>query len=101
LRAFETPCRTFTSRFERSLSGAPALLILDEAWVMLGHKVFAEKLREWLKTLRKANCAVVLATQSLSDAARSDSRAVRTMKDMLLALRDTRICRDSSTFPAE
>jgi type IV secretion/conjugal transfer VirB4 family ATPase len=58
-------------RFERSLTGAPALLILDEAWVMLGHKVFGEKIREWLKTLRKANCAVVLATQSLSDAARS------------------------------
>jgi type IV secretory pathway VirB4 component len=58
-------------RFERSLTGAPALLILDEAWMMLGHKVFGEKIREWLKTLRKANCAVVLATQSLSDAARS------------------------------
>jgi type IV secretion system protein VirB4 len=39
--------------------------------MMLGHPVFAEKIREWLKTLRKANCAVVLATQSLSDAARS------------------------------
>jgi type IV secretion system protein TrbE len=59
-------------RFERSLTGAPALLILDEAWVMLSHRVFAAKIREWLKTLRKANCAVVLATQSLSDAARSD-----------------------------
>jgi type IV secretion/conjugal transfer VirB4 family ATPase len=63
---------TLFRRFERSLTGAPALLILDEAWVMLGHNVFAAKLREWLKTLRKANCAVVLATQSLSDAARSD-----------------------------
>jgi type IV secretion system protein VirB4 len=38
---------------------------------MLGHPVFREKIREWLKVLRKANCAVVLATQSLSDAARS------------------------------
>ena len=37
-----------------------------------GHATFAAKVREWLKTLRKANCAVVLATQSLSDAARSD-----------------------------
>jgi type IV secretion system protein VirB4 len=58
-------------RFERSLDGAPALLLLDEAWIMLGHPVFREKIREWLKVLRKANCAVVLATQSLSDAARS------------------------------
>lgn len=58
-------------RFERSLDGAPALLLLDEAWIMLGHPVFREKIREWLKVLRKANCAVVLATQSLSDAVRS------------------------------
>ena len=38
---------------------------------MLGHPVFRAKIREWLKVMRKANCAVVLATQSLSDAARS------------------------------
>lgn len=38
---------------------------------MLGHEVFKQKLREWLKVLRKANCSVVLATQSLSDAAHS------------------------------
>jgi type IV secretion system protein VirB4 len=62
---------TLFRRFEQSLTGAPALLVLDEAWVMLGHPVFREKLREWLKTLRKANCAVVMATQSLSDAWRS------------------------------
>lgn len=58
-------------RFERSLKGQPALLILDEAWVMLGHPVFREKIRQWLKELRKKNCAVVLATQSLSDAVQS------------------------------
>ena len=57
--------------FERSLTGAPALLVLDEAWIMLGHPVFREKIREWLKVLRKVNCAVLLATQSLSDAVRS------------------------------
>jgi type IV secretion system protein VirB4 len=56
---------------ERRLRGQPTLLLLDEAWLMLGHPVFREKIREWLKVLRKANCAVVLATQSLSDAARS------------------------------
>jgi type IV secretion system protein VirB4 len=58
-------------RFEKSLTGKPSLLILDEAWMMLGHPVFRAKIREWLKTLRRANCAVVLATQSLSDAANS------------------------------
>lgn len=58
-------------RIEKSLKGQPAMLILDEAWLMLSHPVFKEKIREWLKVLRKANCIVVLATQSLSDAARS------------------------------
>ncbi|MDR3631443.1 MAG: conjugal transfer protein TrbE [Desulfocapsaceae bacterium] len=58
-------------RFEKSLNGQPSLLILDEAWVMLGHPVFRAKIREWLKVLRKANCAVVLATQNLSDAKNS------------------------------
>lgn len=58
-------------RFEKTLTGQPAFLLLDEAWVMLGHKVFRDKLRQWLKELRKQNCAVVLATQSLSDAVNS------------------------------
>ena len=58
-------------RIERSLDGKPSVIILDEAWMMLGHEVFREKIREWLKVLRKANCAVIMATQSLSDAANS------------------------------
>jgi len=56
---------------ERQLRGQPALIILDEAWLMLGNPVFRATIRTWLKTLRKANCAVLLATQSLSDAANS------------------------------
>jgi type IV secretion system protein VirB4 len=62
---------TLFRRIERRLTGAPSLIILDEAWLMLGHPVFREKIREWLKVLRKANCAVILATQSISDAERS------------------------------
>ncbi len=58
-------------RIERSLTGQPAAIVLDEAWLMLGHPVFREKIREWLKVLRKANCFVLMATQSLSDAANS------------------------------
>jgi type IV secretion system protein TrbE len=58
-------------RIERSLDGQPAGIILDEAWIMLGHPVFREKIREWLKVMRKANCMVIMATQSLTDAARS------------------------------
>lgn len=58
-------------RIERSLKGQPTVIILDEAWLMLGHPVFRAKIREWLKVMRKANCLVLMATQSLSDAANS------------------------------
>ena len=54
-------------RIENSLTGAPAIVYLDEAWLMLGHPAFAGKIREWLKVMRKRNCAVVMATQSLAD----------------------------------
>lgn len=56
-------------KIERMLQGQPSLIILDECWLMLDHAVFREKIREWLKVLRKANCAVVMATQSVEDAA--------------------------------
>ena len=55
-------------RIERSLDGRPTVIVLDEAWIMLGHEVFRAKIRDWLKTLRKKNCSVVMATQSLTDA---------------------------------
>jgi type IV secretion system protein VirB4 len=58
-------------RLEQRFKGQPTLLVLDEAWIMLGHPVFKAKIREWLKVLRKANVAVVFATQSLTDLTRS------------------------------
>ena len=58
-------------RIERSLQGQPSAIIVDEAWLLLGHPVIRDKIREWLKVLRKANCLVLLATQSLTDAANS------------------------------
>lgn len=73
-------------RIERRLTGAPSLIILDEAWLMLGHPVFRDKIREWLKVLRKANCAVVLATQSISDAENSG------IVDVLKESCPTKIC---------
>lgn len=58
-------------RIEQNLDGNPTILIIDEAWIALGHPVFKNKIVEWLKVLRKANCAVIMATQSLSDSAKS------------------------------
>jgi type IV secretion system protein VirB4 len=58
-------------RLEAHFTGTPTLLVLDEAWVFLDHPLFATRLREWLKVLRKKNVAVVFATQSLADIAGS------------------------------
>ena len=54
-------------RLSQRFDGSPTLLVLDEAWLFLDHPTFAAKIREWLKTLRKLNVAVVFATQSLVD----------------------------------
>lgn len=58
-------------RLEERFDGRPTLLILDEAWVFLDHPLFAARIREWLKVLRKRNVAVLFATQSLADIADS------------------------------
>jgi len=63
-------------QIEKRLDGSPTLVILDEAWLYLRHELFREKLRDWLKTLRKANAVVVLATQTISDIYNSPIRDV-------------------------
>src|SRR5258708_38422261 len=55
------------ARFDERFDGAPTLLILDEAWLFLDDPVFAARIRQWLKTLRKKNVSVIFATQSLAD----------------------------------
>lgn len=61
-------------RIEESLSeedARPTLLILDEAWLMLAHPAFLEKIEEWLRSMAKKNCSVLMATQSISEANKS------------------------------
>ena len=55
------------ARFDERFDGVPTLLILDEAWLFLDDPVFAARIRQWLKTLRKKNVGVIFATQSLAD----------------------------------
>jgi type IV secretion system protein VirB4 len=64
-------------RVQRRLArGRPALVALGEAWLALSHPLFREKIREWLKTLRKSNGAAILETQSISDIRGSPIRDV-------------------------
>ena len=66
-------------QLDRKFTGRPGLIILDEVWLFLDHPVFAARIREWLKTLRKRNVSVVFATQSLSDI--TESTIVGTLAD--------------------
>ena len=54
-------------RIEARLDSAPALIVIDEAWLAIDDEDFAGQIREWLKTLRKKNASVIFATQSLAD----------------------------------
>lgn len=58
-------------RLAKKFSGKPTLLILDEAWLFLEETIFAQKIKQWLKELRKSNVYVLFATQSLADAMQS------------------------------
>ena len=52
---------------ERSLDGSPAVIYVEEAWFMMAEPLFCRRLNDWLRTMRKRNAAVVLATQSLEE----------------------------------
>mgnify|MGYP000120536285 CR=1 FL=1 len=58
-------------RINLSLDGYPTMLVLDEAWALIDNEVFAPKIKDWLKVLRKLNTFVIFATQSVEDAAKS------------------------------
>jgi type IV secretion system protein VirB4 len=47
------------------------MIVLDEAWALIDNDVFAPKIKDWLKVLRKLNCFVIFATQSVEDASKS------------------------------
>jgi type IV secretion system protein VirB4 len=44
------------------------MILIDEGWKALDDDVFAARIRDWLKTLRKRNALVGFATQSARDA---------------------------------
>ena len=55
-------------RIEERLDGKPTMILIDEGWKALDDEVFAARIRDWLKTLRKRNALVGFATQSARDA---------------------------------
>lgn len=49
----------------------PTLIVLDECWMFFDNPLFAAKIEDWLRTLRKYDASVVFATQSLDDIVKS------------------------------
>ncbi|MEM1195711.1 MAG: VirB4 family type IV secretion/conjugal transfer ATPase [Pseudomonadota bacterium] len=58
-------------RIDERLDGKPTMILIDEGWKALDDDVFAARIRDWLKTLRKRNALVGFATQSARDALES------------------------------
>ncbi|MGI9374545.1 MAG: VirB4 family type IV secretion/conjugal transfer ATPase [Tsuneonella suprasediminis] len=58
-------------RIDERLDGKPTMILIDEGWKALDDEVFAARIRDWLKTLRKRNALVGFATQSARDALES------------------------------
>ncbi len=55
-------------RIDERLDGTPTLILIDEGWKALDDEVFAARIRDWMKTLRKRNAIVGFGTQSARDA---------------------------------
>lgn len=67
--ALRTPVMMYLfHRIEERLDGSPTMILIDEGWKVLDDPVFATRIRDWLKTLRKRNALVGFVTQSARDA---------------------------------
>jgi len=56
------------------MDGRPTRIYIDEAWVNLMNAMSLEQVEDWLRTVRKKNGALILATQSLLEISNSAIR---------------------------
>jgi type IV secretion system protein VirB4 len=72
-------------QIENRMDGRPTKIYIDEAWVNLMNALSLEQVEDWLRTIRKKNGALVLATQSLLEITNS------TIRDLILESCPTKI----------
>jgi len=58
-------------RINGLLDGSKVMIMLDEGWKLLDDPEFSQRIKDWLKTIRKQNGIVGFATQSARDAIES------------------------------
>ena len=61
---------------DRLVGDAPKLVVVDEAWSLLRHPLFAAELQSWAREMRKLKAALVIATQSLADLSAGDAAVI-------------------------
>lgn len=78
--ALRTPVMMYLfHRIEERLDGSPTIIVIDEGWKALDDDVFASRLKDWFKTIRKKNGVVGFCTQSARDAL--DSRIASAIRE--------------------
>ncbi|HWU02790.1 MAG TPA: VirB4 family type IV secretion/conjugal transfer ATPase [Novosphingobium sp.] len=55
-------------RVDERLDGTPAIVVVDEGWKALDDEVFAARIRDWEKTIRKRGGLLGFVTQNAEDA---------------------------------
>ena len=63
-------------KIQRSLDGRPTFVIIDEGWRIMLDETFMSYWIEFLRTLRKFNACVIMATQGLADIVNSPYASV-------------------------
>jgi type IV secretion system protein VirB4 len=58
-------------QMEARFDGRPTAVFLDEAWQYMAHPIFTPKIAEWLKSKAKMNVSVILSSQEIVDASRT------------------------------
>ena len=63
-------------QIQRSMDGRPTFVIIDEGWMIMLNDLFMDYWIEFLRTARKNNACIILATQSLSDVVKSKAFSI-------------------------
>ena len=63
-------------KIKQQLTGAPTLIVFDEIFLYIQHPIFADYIKEMIKTLNKLNVTIIFATQQASDLFKSSIKEV-------------------------
>lgn len=73
LRELRAPWLNYVfHRIEGLIDGKPTIIMLDEGWKALDDPDFAERIKDWEKTIRKRGALIGFATQEVADIKDSD-----------------------------